>query len=66
MKKRPWVQYHGSTGERTLSWIHHRLRSDGDLEVKLLISTYKIVMGVDLKDLDLAIFIRYNFSSDFF
>ena len=66
MKSRPWVQYHGSTGERTLSWIHHRLKCDDDLEVKLLISTYKIVMGVDLKDLDLAIFIRYNFSSQLF
>ena len=58
MKTRPWVQYHGSLGEKTLKWIHKRLSSAGDLEVKLLISTYKLVMGVDIKHLDLAIFIR--------
>ena len=59
MKTRPWVQYHGSTGEKTLQWIHHRLKSsDKELEVKLVVATYKIVMGVDLKDFDLAIFIR--------
>ena len=57
MKNRPWVQYHASTGEKTLTWIHKRLKGTGS-EVKLLISTYKLIMGVDLKDFDLAIFLR--------
>ena len=60
LKTRPWVQYHGSTGENTLKWIHHRIKSSkSDLEVRLFISTYKLAMGVDIKELDLAIFIRY-------
>ena len=60
LKTRPWVQYHGSTGEKTLKWIHHRMKSDKpDLEIKLFVCTYKLVMGVDIKQLDLAIFIRY-------
>ena len=60
MKTRPWVQYHGSAGEKTLKWIHHRMKcGDEDLEIKLFVSTYKLVMGVDIKELDLAIFIRY-------
>ena len=59
MKTRPWVQYHGSTGEKTINWIHHRIKcGEGDLEIKLFICTYKLVMGVDIKKLDLAIFIR--------
>ena len=42
LKTRPWVQYHGSTGEKTLKWIHQRINSpEADLEVKLFISTYK-------------------------
>ena len=60
MKTRPWVQYHGSLGEKTLKWIHKSISSNGELEVKLLISTYKLVMGVDVKNLDLAVFIRYR------
>ena len=63
MKTRPWVQYHGSTGEKTIKWIHHRIKNgEGDLEIKLFICTYKLIMGVDIKKLDLAIFIRYCFS----
>ena len=63
MKTRPWVQYHGSTGEKTIKWIHHRIKNgEGDLEIKLFIFTYKLIMGVDIKKLDLAIFIRYCFS----
>ena len=59
LKTRPWIQYHGSCGENTLRWIHHRIKSsEEDLEIKLYISTYKLVMGVDIKDIDLAIFIR--------
>ena len=59
MKKRPWVQYHSSTGEKTMKWVHHRMKSSGKEVVKLYISTYKLVMGVDIQNLDLAIFIRY-------
>ena len=61
MKTRPWVQYHSSIGEKTLKWIHQRMRSSGVLEIKLIISTYKLVMGVDIKNIDLAIFMRYCF-----
>ena len=60
LKNRPWIQYHGSLGVNTLKWIHHRIQSsDKSLEIKLYLSTYKLIMGVDVKDIDLAIFIRY-------
>ena len=62
MKKRPWVQYHSSTGQKTLKWIHHRMKSSEN-PIKLIISTYKLVMGVDCPSLDLAIFLRYTFPS---
>ena len=58
MKKRPWVQYHSSTGEKTLKWIHLRMRGSED-PINLIISTYKLLMGVDCQNLDLAIFLRY-------
>ena len=58
MKSRPWVQYHASTGEKTLKWIHQRLKGTAGSEIKLLISTYKLVMGVDLKNFDLVVFLR--------
>lgn len=61
LKTRPWIQYHGSLGKNTLKWIHHRIQTtDKTLEIKLYISTYKIIMGVDVKDIDLAIFVRYS------
>jgi hypothetical protein len=60
LKVRPWIQYHGSTGENTLRWIHHRIKSaEKDHEIKLYISTYKLVMGVDIPNVDVAIFIRF-------
>ena len=50
LKTRPWIQYHGSLGKNTLKWIHHRIQTkDKSLEIKLYISTYKIIMGVDVK-----------------
>ena len=61
MKSRPWVQYHSSLGERTLKWIHKRLEKSEGEEIRLILSTYKLVMGVDLQDVDLAIFVRLVF-----
>lgn len=58
MKTRSWVQYHSSLGNNTLKWIHQRMEAADGKEVRLFIATYKLVMGVDIKDLDLAIFIR--------
>ena len=58
MKTRSWVQYHSSLGNNTLKWIHQRMEAADGKEVRLCIATYKLVMGVDIKDLDLAIFIR--------
>ena len=54
MRRRPWVQYHSSVGINTMKWIHRRMG-----EVKLFIATYKLIMGVDIKNIDLAIFIRW-------
>ena len=60
LKTRPWIQYHGSMGENTLKWIHHRIKSaEKDQEIKLFLSTYKLVMGVDIQNVDIAIFIRF-------
>ena len=59
MKERPWIQYHSSLGERTLKWIHKRMQLSGRKEIKLYLSTYKLVMGVDLQDVGLAIFVRF-------
>ena len=59
LKTRPWIQYHWSCGENTLILIYYRIKSsEEDPEIKLYIFTYKLVMGVDIKDIDLAIFIR--------
>ena len=42
-----------------LGWILHRINSaEKDHEVKLYLSTYKLVMGVDIPNVDLAVFIR--------
>ena len=60
LKTRPWIQYHGSMGSSTLGWVHQRIKStEEDHQVKLYLSTYKLVMGVDIQDIDIAIFIRY-------
>ena len=58
MKTRSWVQYHSSLGNNTLKWIHQRMEAADGKEVRLFIATFKLVMGVDIKDLDLAICIR--------
>ena len=60
MKTRPWIQYHSSLGERTLKWIHKRMEISGVDEIKLILTTYKLVMGVDLQNVDLAIFVRFG------
>ena len=59
MKRRPWVQYHSSLGESTLKWVHKRMELSGEGEIKLILTTYKLVMGVDLQNVDLAIFVRF-------
>lgn len=58
LKLRPWVQYHSSLGSRTLSWIHQRFDAADHHGIRLIISSYKLLMGVNLLDFDLAIFIR--------
>ena len=58
-KTRPWIQYHSSLGEQTLSWVQKRMEVTKGEDLKLIISTYKLVMGVNLQNFDLAIFLRY-------
>ena len=58
-KTRPWIQYHSSLGEQTLTWVQKRMEVTKGEDLKLIISTYKLVMGVNLQNFDLAIFLRY-------
>jgi len=57
-RTRPFVQYHGATDELTLSHIHKRIKNPGATPIKLFLATDKLIMGVDIQDIELVIYIR--------
>jgi len=57
-RTRPFVQYHGATDDFTLDALHKRITSPGDHPIKLFLATDKLIMGVDIQDIEVIIFIR--------